>query len=44
MNDQPLEWVRGSGNIYVDFGVPDAAVRQTKVVLAARILTALDER
>ena len=44
MNDEPLELVHGSGNIDGEFGVPDAAVRQTKAVLAARILTALDER
>jgi len=36
--------VRGSGNIYRDFGVPDADVRQLKAALAARIIKTLDRK
>lgn len=43
MNEE-LELVRGSGNIYRDFNLPDADVRQTKVLLASKIVKVLDER
>ena len=33
--------VRGSGNIYRDFDVPDADVRQLKAALAAKIIKTL---
>ena len=36
--------VRGSGNIYRDFDVPDADVGQLKAALAARIIKALDKK
>ena len=36
--------VRGSGNIYRDFNVPDADVRQLKAALAARIIKVLDKK
>lgn len=36
--------VRGSGNIYRDFGVPDADVRQLKAALAAKIIKTLDKK
>lgn len=36
--------VRGSGNIYRDFDVPDADVRQLKAVLAAEIIKTLDKK
>ena len=38
-----LETVRGSGNVYRDFGLPDADIRQTKALLAAPIIRILDE-
>jgi predicted XRE-type DNA-binding protein len=43
MNEE-IEIVRGSGNIYRDFNLPDADVRQTKVLLASKIVKVLDER
>jgi hypothetical protein len=36
--------VRGSGNIYRDFDVPDADVRQLKAILAAEIIKTLDRK
>ncbi len=41
-NDE-LELVRGSGNVFRDFGRPDGDVQQTKALLAARIIRILDE-
>ena len=43
MKKEPFELVRGSGNIYRDFDVPDADVRQLKAILAAEIIKALDK-
>jgi predicted XRE-type DNA-binding protein len=43
MKTEPLELVRGSGNIYRDFDVPDADVRQLKAILAAEIIKKLDK-
>ena len=43
MTDEPLEIVRGSGNVFRDFGYPDADVRQAKALLAAQIIKILDE-
>ena len=36
--------IRGSGNIYRDFDVPDADVRQLKANLAAEIIKTLDKK
>ena len=44
MKKEPLELIRGSGNIYRDFDVPDADVRQLKAILAAEIIKTLDKR
>ena len=41
--DDDFELVRGSGNVFRDFGRPDADVQQTKALLAARIIRVLDE-
>lgn len=38
-----FELVRGSGNVFRDFGRDDADVQQTKALLAARIIGILDE-
>ena len=43
MKTEPLKLVRGSGNIYRDFDVPDADVRQLKAILAAEIIKKLDK-
>jgi Helix-turn-helix domain len=38
------EIIRGSGNIYRDFDLPDADVRQLKAILAAAVIKTLDRR
>ena len=35
---EQIEFVRGSGNVFKDLGLPDADVRQTKVLLASKII------
>ena len=42
MKKQQTEIVSGSGNIYRDFNLPDADVRQLKAILAAAIIKTLD--
>ncbi|WP_375429024.1 helix-turn-helix domain-containing protein [uncultured Sphingomonas sp.] len=44
MTDQSddLELVRGSGNVFADFGAPDASLRQFRAILAAEIIKTLD--
>jgi predicted XRE-type DNA-binding protein len=44
MTDEPLELIHGSGNVYRDFGRPNADARQLKAILAAEIIKALDEK
>lgn len=39
-----LEVVRGSGNVFRDFGDPNPDVEQMKSILAAQIIMALDDR
>lgn len=38
------ELIRGSGNVFWDFGDPVADIKQAKAILAARIIAVLDER
>jgi predicted XRE-type DNA-binding protein len=42
MKQEPLEVVRGSGNVYRDFGHHEADVKQFKALLAAEIIKQLD--
>jgi predicted XRE-type DNA-binding protein len=42
MNEEPLEVVRGSGNLFRDFGYADADLRQAKALLGAQIMRVLD--
>ncbi len=42
MKNDNMELVRGSGNVYRDFGYPDADVRQLKSILATQILKILE--
>jgi predicted XRE-type DNA-binding protein len=42
MKDEPFELVHGSGNVFRDFGLPDADVLQMKAILAAEIIKMLD--
>jgi predicted XRE-type DNA-binding protein len=44
MSDDDFELVRGSGNVFADFGDPNAEAEQLKAVLAARIIRVLDAR
>jgi predicted XRE-type DNA-binding protein len=39
-----MEIVRGSGNVFRDFGHPDADREQLRSILAARIVGVLDDR
>lgn len=43
MNDD-FELVRGSGNVFRDFGRPKASLEQARAILAAKIIQTLDER
>ena len=40
--EDEMELVRGSGNVFADFGVPDAELRQFRASLAAEIIKTLD--
>ncbi len=42
MKQEPLEVIRGSGNVYRDLGHGDADVKQFKALLAAEIIKKLD--
>ena len=42
MKNEPLEVIRGSGNVNRDLGQDDGDVKQFKALLAAEIIKALD--
>ena len=42
MKQEPLEVIRGSGNVFRDLGQDDADVKQFKALLAAEIIKQLD--
>lgn len=44
MKDQEFEIIRGSGNVYRDFGDANADVMQLKAILAAAIIKMLDKQ
>ena len=44
MDAHAHEAIRGSGNIYQDFNVRNADVRQSKAILATEIIKALDKK
>jgi predicted XRE-type DNA-binding protein len=44
MNDDDFELVRGSGNVYRDFGRPNAGLEQARAIIAAKIIRNLDAR
>jgi predicted XRE-type DNA-binding protein len=44
MKKHQPEIIRGSGNIYRDFNLPNANVRQLKAILAAAIIKTLDRK
>ena len=43
MKKEQLKLIRGSGNIYQDFNIPNADVRQLKAILATEIIKTLDK-
>ncbi len=43
MSKRSIAVVRGSGNVYRDFGYADADIRQAKAMMAAEIIKILDE-
>jgi predicted XRE-type DNA-binding protein len=38
------EFIRGSRNVYADFGLADAGLAQSRAIVAARIISVLDQR
>jgi predicted XRE-type DNA-binding protein len=44
MNDEKLEFIRGSGNVFRDFGYPDADLLQMKAIAAGAVIRALHEQ
>ncbi len=44
MTDEPIEIVRGTGNVFSDLGYTNASAEQLKAVLAAEIIGALKNR
>jgi predicted XRE-type DNA-binding protein len=44
MTNDDMERVRGSGNVYRDFGRPNAGLEQARAIIAAKIIGVLDER
>jgi predicted XRE-type DNA-binding protein len=44
MSKEPIETVRGSGNVFRDFDYPDADVRQAKAIMGAQIIKVLDKK
>ena len=44
MSESGFELVEGSGNVFRDFGDPEADLKQAKAVVAARIIAVLDSR
>lgn len=44
MKKDDVELVRGSGNVYRDFGRPNAGLEQARAITAAKIIRVLDAR
>ena len=44
MSDEDFELVHGSGNVFRDFGDPNADLEQARAILAAKIINVLDDR
>jgi predicted XRE-type DNA-binding protein len=42
MTDEPIEVAPGSGNVFRDFGYPDADLRQAKALMGTQIMKILD--
>jgi predicted XRE-type DNA-binding protein len=44
MTGDEMELIRGSGNVFRDFGYADADIRQAKALLASEIIKVLDRQ
>jgi predicted XRE-type DNA-binding protein len=44
MSNDDFELVSGSGNVYRDFGHPNAGLEQARAMIAAKIIQILDDR
>lgn len=44
MSDEDVDLVRGSGNVFHDFGRPDADLDQARAIVAAAIIGTLERR
>lgn len=44
MSDDDFELVHGSGNIFRDLAMPNPEIEQLKVILAAKIISVLDDQ
>ena len=44
MKKEHIELVHGSGNVFADFGFPNAPAEQLKALLAAKIIGVLEKR
>jgi predicted XRE-type DNA-binding protein len=44
MSNDDFDLIRGSGNVYRDFGRPNAGLEQARAIIAAKIIRTLDER
>jgi len=44
IKDDDMELIRGSGNVFADFGDPDAETKLLKAQMAADIINTLNER
>ncbi|MBF0463647.1 MAG: XRE family transcriptional regulator [Nitrospirae bacterium] len=42
--EDDFELIHGSGNVFRDFGHPNASVEQARAIIAAKIISILDER
>ena len=43
-SDDDMDFIRGSGNIFRDFGDPNPDLEQARCILAAKIINVLDKR
>jgi predicted XRE-type DNA-binding protein len=44
LGNDDMELVRGSGNVFRDFGLPNPELEQLRAILAAQIIGVLDDR
>jgi hypothetical protein len=44
MKNDDAELMRGSGNVYRDFGRPDAGLEQARAIIAGKIIDIINDR